>query len=212
MVVAVVNGRGRQLGGRECFFVERWLEREVKSMHKFGFGTVVLALVLAAPAYSTDNMIPVRVTLIKTGISFKFVSKQATPFPLPAPSDDPTAAGGSLTVFDTDNPVNTNTYPLPMGNWLALGNPPGALGFKYKGTGVPGDPCKTVLIKPTVIKGVCKGSDITLATPLAATSSLAGALTIGTGTRYCIACEGDWIKNLTGIFKSINCPAPPLCE
>jgi hypothetical protein len=208
--VAVVDRRRRRWAAARAWWAS--LGKEVKSMRKFGFGTVVLTLVLAAPAYSTDNPIPVKVTVVKTGILFRFVSRQATPFPLPALSDDPTAVGGTLTIFDTDVPGNTNTYPLPMENWLALGNPPGAVGFKYKGTRLAGDPCRIVLIKPTVVKGTCKGPDVSLATPISANGSLAGTLTIGTGTRYCIACEGEWKKNLLGIFKSINCPAPPLCE
>ena len=63
----------------------------------------------------------------------------------------------------TSVPPNSAQSSSPP--WKALGNPPGSKGYKYKGAASPGDPCKVVLLKGTVIKAVCKGAGITLTPP-----------------------------------------------
>lgn len=178
-------------------------------MRKLAFVAMALAVVLAVPARAADNLIPVRVALVKTGIVYKFVSRAGTtPFPLPPPSD--VAAGAVLGVFDTDNLSNLDTYGLPAGAWTALGS---GQGFKYTGTGSAGDPCRIVLVKVNVIKAVCRGSDIKFTTPVSQTGSLGGTLSFNGGfTRYCTDCEGEVIKNVPGIFKSRNCPPPLACQ
>ena len=176
-------------------------------MRKLTLSALALAVVMAAPAYATDYLISVNITLIRTGRIFKFVSRPG-PFSIPSPGgdDDPTIEGGSVTAADTGNLLNQNTYLLPALNWGVIGSG----GFKYRGTGTPGDPCKVVIAKPNVLKGVCKGSDITITTPLAGPA--AATLRLGTGTtRYCMECGGTIKKNDTRLFKAKSCPPPGSC-
>jgi hypothetical protein len=111
----------------------------------------------SATADAADQLIPVRVLVIKPGRLFKFVSKGT--FSLPPGVDNPTVAGGSL-CFDAtaDTVAGGATFALPTSGWKGLGNPAGAKGFKYKGAGSLSDPCKVILLKANVIKGVCKAT------------------------------------------------------
>lgn len=104
------------------------------------------------------------------------------------------------------------TFTLPAGatKWKALGTPPGAKGYKYKGAGIPGDPCKVVLIKPKVVKAVCKGIDVALTLPFQ--GDLAVALTVGTDPkRYCAEFGGTPKGNPATIFKRKDAPPPGMC-
>jgi hypothetical protein len=89
----------------------------------------------------------------------KFVAKPAPNTTFPLPTADPVTEGGTLRLFDLAVSAGDNTYPLPSATpplgWKGLGNPAGSKGFKYKGAGTPSDPCKVVLLKETVIKGLC---------------------------------------------------------
>ena len=112
----------------------------------------------ASAILEPDEPIPGKVGIVKAGKLAKFVSKPAATFPLPDPSNNPATAGATVRFFDTVPHANGDfTFSLPAGGaWTAIGG--GAKGFKYKGTGMPGDPCKVVIIKPKVIKAVCKGT------------------------------------------------------
>src|SRR4029079_12781080 len=107
--------------------------------------TLSIALVVFAPAVicTAAELIPGRIMVIKPGKIAKFVSKGS----FSPPPVDPTVAGAALRIFDTvttpGGGAGDVTYNLPAGSWSGLGNPPGAKGFKYKGSG-----CKIVLIKP----------------------------------------------------------------
>jgi hypothetical protein len=94
-------------------------------------------------------------------------------------------------------------------SWKALGNPAGSKGYKYTGAGTPADPCRVVLVKETVIKGVCKGSGITLAPPFAGDVGI--ILSLGTTDLYCARFEGDIVKTDTTIEKRKDAPAPGAC-
>jgi hypothetical protein len=110
---------------------------------------------------AADELIPGKIVLVKTGKLAKFVSKPppGQTFNLPTGPDDPTVSGGSLRIFDIGTPgAGDALFVLGAGGWSGLGNPPGSKGFKYKGAGAAGDPCKLVLIKEKVIKAVCKGT------------------------------------------------------
>jgi len=82
-------------------------------------------------------------------------------------------------------------------------------GYKYKGAGTPGDPCKAVLMKETVIKGLCKGTGVTLTPPF--TGDIGIVLSVGTTDRYCAQFGGDTVKSDATIEKRKNAPAPGAC-
>ena len=156
------------------------------------------------------HRVPGRVTLIKPGALAKGVAKPLNAGTFNLPSSIPTATGGTLHIFDTDTTAGDNTYSLPAGpQWKGLGSPPGAKGYKYTGTGTPADPCKVVLLKQTVIKGVCRGSGVTLAPPF--TGDVSIVLRLGTTDRYCALFGGDEVKNDPTLTKRKNAPTPAAC-
>ena len=126
------------------------------------------------------------------------------------PAVEGLAAGGSLRLFDVAATAGDDTYPLPAGaGWKGLGKPAGSKGFKYTGAGTSGDPCVVVLIKASVIKGVCRGAGITLTPPFA--GDVGVALSVGTTDRYCAQFGGKSVKNVTAFTKRKKAPAPGAC-
>jgi hypothetical protein len=169
---------------------------------------IVLGAVLTmgwTPAGATDQTIAGTIHIIKTGKLAKVVCAGVS---ITLPSD-PTVGGASLRIKDTGGASLTNTYGLPAANWKGLGNPAGSKGFKYKGTKTPGDPCVVVLVKTNLMKGVCKGADVTTATPA---FSGASAVTLTSGTdRICAQFGGTTVKNVAGSLKRKTAPAPGTC-
>jgi hypothetical protein len=148
-------------------------------------------------AQAADNLIPGKITIIKPGKLAKGIFKPTgVDFPLDGSPLSGFPAGGfaRLEVFDTTAPgAGAVSYDLPQANWKGLGRPAGSKGFKYKGLGTPEDPCKVLLIKPSIIKFVCKGAGVTLTPP--ALGNIAGILTTEPGSRYCGSFGGEEIKN-----------------
>jgi cysteine-rich repeat protein len=156
------------------------------------------------------DVIPGRVVVVRPGSLAKFVAKPTTGGAFGLPSIDPTSAGGTLRIFDTANSAGDDTYNLPSGNaWKGLGNPAGSKGFKYKGQGTPSDPCKVVLVKESVIKGICKGTAIALTPPFAGDVGI--VLSLGTTDHYCAQFGGDTVKTDTTVEKRKNAAAPEAC-
>jgi len=155
----------------------------------------------------------VKINIIKDTKLTKMVAKPVRTFTVPAPlsSGDPTLTGGSLAVADTgDSNGFFTALPVqaaPLG-WKGLGNPAGSSGYKYKGTGTGGDPCKIVLVKETVIKFVCKDDQL-LNPPLTGNSSI--RLQLGADQNYCAEFGGTEVKNVTGLFKHKDAPPPASC-
>ena len=178
----------------------------------------VLALAAWAPAAlaidEPDELIPGKVVVIKSGKLAKFVAKPPTgmTFNLPGMNNFPSAEGATLRIFDTlPGGAGDVTFNLDDSGWTALGNPPGSKGFKYKGSKAsPVDlVCKVVLIKPTVIKGVCKGA-LAFTTPFS--GNVGVILTAGTDSkRYCAEYGGENKKNDAKLTKRKNAPPPPGC-
>src|SRR5262249_42375748 len=90
-----------------------------------------------------------------------------------------------------------HTFNLAASGWTALGNPPGSKGYKYKGlSAVPTDDvCKIVLIKPSVIKAVCKGTSLTVPYTPPFQGPAGIALSAGTASGYCAEFGGTEKKN-----------------
>jgi hypothetical protein len=156
------------------------------------------------------HRLPGRVTIIKPGTLAKFVTKPVTGGTFKLPTANPVADGGSLRIFDTATTAGDNSYTLPLGtSWKGLGNPSGSKGYKYKGAGTPGDPCKAVIVKEKVIKGVCRGSGVTLTPPFSGDVGI--VLRVGTTDRYCAQFGGDEVKNDATLTKRKNAPTPAAC-
>jgi hypothetical protein len=158
-------------------------------------------------ALAADTGMPVVIGIVKPGTLAKFVAKGPT-FPMPPDPDAPSSVGASLGIFDTGGDAGSDTWALPAGAWKGLGKPAGSKGFKYKGAGSGADPCKVVIVKPAVIKAVCKGPGVGLTPPFAGAAAI--VLAAG-GTRYCASLGGEEVKNVTGSFKRKNAPAPLVC-
>ena len=168
---------------------------------------VALGVVLglgAGVAGAADQTIPGKIHIIKTGKLAKLVATGS--FTLP---DDPTSGGASLRIKDMGGASPTNTYNLAAAKWKGLGNPAGSKGYKYKGSGTPGDPCLVVMLKTNLVKFVCKGADVTAATPAFTGDS---AITITSGPdNICAQFGGQTVKNVAGQLKRKGAPAPGAC-
>jgi hypothetical protein len=161
-----------------------------------------------------DELMPGNVAAVEPATFAKFVAKPVKPalFDLPDPSNDPVIDGATLRFFDTVlRPDADFTFTLPTGDgWKLLGSPDNVKGYKYSGAGVPGDPCKIVLIKANVVKALCIGSDVGF--PLPFEGNLGVILTVGTGPKtYCAEFGGTSKGDETEVFKRIAAPAPDGC-
>ena len=180
------------------------------NLHGLVVALACVASLLVAPARAADEPdedMPGRLVLIRPSSPlFKFVSKAATEFALPAASNDPTIEGGSLVVYDGGG-AQSDTYSLPASGWKALGTP--VQGYKYKGAGSPTDPCRVVLVKKRVVKAVCKGSGVTLTTPFGGDVGI--VVTLGTDSKqYCVRFGGTEARNDATLLKRSNAPALPV--
>ena len=75
------------------------------------FVAALLALILVTPAHAVDEpdeLVPGRITVVKTATTFTFTGKPATGtvLDLPDPANNPTFEGGTLTVTDTGDATN----------------------------------------------------------------------------------------------------------
>ena len=160
-----------------------------------------------------DELLPGQIAIVKAGKLAKFVAKSASPsgFSLPDASNDPSANGGTLHFFDTVARASADfTFPLPAGaGWSRIGSPSNVKGYKYKGAGTAGDPCVVVLIKPKIVKAVCKGSAVGFTLPF--DGDLGVVLTVGSAKRYCADFGGASNGNPATVFKHKAAPAPGTC-
>jgi hypothetical protein len=186
------------------------------AVRRLGLVAGIAAICLAAagaPARAATVPIPGKLIIIKSGKLTKFISKPtAGNFPLPAVggSGDPTLTDASFSVVDNVDNSRAFFADLPPSSWKGLGTPAGLKGFKYKGAGIPGDPCKVVLVKGTVIKAVCK-DDQFLDPPLPGAPSV--KIRLGS-ISYSSLFGGLEIKNVSGIYKAAfapECVPSPLC-
>jgi hypothetical protein len=178
-------------------------------------GLVLLGAALASgPARGADEAMPGKLIIVKPGRLAKFIAKPPTggSFSLPTGASDPTVGGGELRFFKGDR---ADTFALPVQaaprGWKALGNPPGSKGFKYKGAALTTDPCKVVLVKERIVKGVCRGGRIHFDPPVTGDAGI--LLTVGaTPKTYLALWGGDTSSNTATLFKRRNAPPPPACD
>ena len=145
--------------------------------------------------------LPLRLALVKPTRLFRFVAGGS--FPLPDLAlDDPRTEGGTLTFTGTTGGAS---YFLASGGWRGLGpKKDGSKGFRFKGF-----PCRTIIVKRTVVKGLCKSDTGTIGLP--EPGPLRVVLRIGDATRYCGECGGVAKGNGDAVFKRKACAAPAGC-
>lgn len=182
------------------------------SARMFAVGAALVAL-CGAPALANDEadeLMPGKIIIVKPGKLAKFIAKPAGSFDLPNTANDPSSEGASLRIRDLGG-SDDDTYNLPASGWKGLGTPPGAKGYKYKGAGTLGDPCKVVLVKANIVKAVCKGAGMTLTPPF--TGAAAIRLDVGTDTKsYCAQFGGTDVKNTVDLLKRKTANAPGACS
>src|SRR4026209_257869 len=146
-------------------------------------------LLLVAPAVANDepdDLVPGRITVVKTATTFKFTGKPTTGvLDLRNPGNNPHSKAGTSSVAGrAAGPPGTASFPWPPGaGWRRLPADPSRplRGYRYNGAGTPTDPCRVVLVRETVVKATCKGSGVTLTTPFS--GDVAIVLTIGTDSK-----------------------------
>lgn len=164
------------------------------------------ALLVPVVASAIDVRMPGRTGLVRFGEqsgilkSQKSISKplKGTSFPFPAASgpDDPRTVGGTWRRCIVGQAGPCDKIPLDASRWVGLGNPAGSKGWKYKGLGIPADPCTTVVIKRNVVRAICKGDggiDDDFVLPVGA-SNVGDELIIGS-MRYCNEFEPPYVKD-----------------
>jgi hypothetical protein len=171
---------------------------------------VIAALMLVAPvgaAFASDEpdefIVLGKSAVLQTGKFVKCIVRPSVPggtLDLPnVPENDPTIEGGSIKFYERGNPTNQNTFLLPPTGWKKRGDPLAPMAFSYHGLGLPGDPCRKVLVNAHRVSAMCKGADVTLAPPFA-DPTLGVTLTIGTDSkRYCPVFGAR--KNEPGFFR-----------
>jgi hypothetical protein len=164
-------------------------------------------------SHAADELLPGKLAVIKPGKVLKVLARPAPATEFLMPDSAPPTEGVSLRLFDTvlrDAGDFTFTLPPSPTKWKALGSPLGSRGYKYRGDGTAADPCVAVVIKPRVIKAICKGSAVGFILPFQ--DSLGVVLAVGTDSRrYCALFGGAPKGSPLSIFKRTGAPPPPGC-
>jgi hypothetical protein len=189
-------------------------------------GLVAAGLVLAGVAWAAEQSgpLPGKIHVVKPAKLIKLVAKSKAidpdTFDLPdaGGAEDPTINGATLVFADLGLAGGSVAYELDASGWSALGNPPGAKGYKYKSkddvnVALPKEACTVVLIKDKTIKAVCKKSSVTLDTPYAGLAAINLGIPGGTAAaiQYCWEFGGDTKKNDDKLLKRKDAPAPGGC-
>jgi outer membrane protein assembly factor BamB len=134
----------------------------------------------------------------------------------PGTPGDPTLGGGELRVL---NPISLEetVISLPPGNWVGLGNPAGARGYKYRDRSPSRGPCRTALIKHGKLKTACKGRQIGFTLDEVSQVSLAATFGLGIDRAYCMEFGGtiqqdkQAVSGKTGVFNAKDARVPLVC-
>jgi len=165
------------------------------------------ALAVAAPLAhaAPDQLMACAVVLVKPHGAAKFVCRGT--FTLPSPAEDPTVGGARILVEDRARPGG-NAINLGSAGWMGLGRPPGSKGFRYHDTLF----CPTVIVKPSVVKGVCTGLGY-VSLPLVGPAGVSLEMPANAPRRrYCAeAGGGSVIRNDASVFRARQTSPPSLC-
>jgi hypothetical protein len=174
--------------------------------------TLMLVWSSAVPimADDPDELMPCVSVVVKPGRLAKFVCKPAAGGAFPLPTF--VVNSGGLRIHDLLG-LSDDDFPLDVVPWTGLGDPPGSLGWKYHGTRQDGDPCSVVLVKPTVVKGVCRGADVSLVTPFAGDAGIVLKVeSLDSRNRYCARFGGREVRNDETALKRKKADAPGACS
>lgn len=160
--------------------------RAVRGIFPCMLTVALLTAANGAPARAIDVPVPGTLLRVELGVETRFIARaeRGHTFPLPDPNDMPPINLASPPRFGEcilTDPSDWILRELDGGTWTALGNPPGAKGFKYEGAGTPADPCRVVEIKPRSIRAICLGGtdpdfDIPVAPGIAGVKLMAGGV------------------------------------
>jgi hypothetical protein len=136
-------------------------------------------------------------------------------------SQDPSAGGATIEISSN---TQTAVILVPGGpNWTALGNPPGAKGYKYRDPELDDGACKVVIAKPGVLfRAVCFGAGIGFALSDDTQDAIDVTVQLGDDQVHCMSFssgsgtilkdEGTGIKPTgVGLFKAKDATAPGSC-
>lgn len=181
-----------------------------------------LGLVLGSPLGATandepDSLVPCDYITIRpgkvSGVGARLRFRCKGPVDLPdEPANDPQLEGGTLRIFDLGGNAGDDTYTLDAANWTRIpSNPLNPLrGFRYRGASSAVEPCKVVLVRDNVVRGVCKNQGMTLTPPFSGETAI--VLTVGADSkRYCGQLGGTTLFNQTKLWRR-NAPAPGACS
>lgn len=186
---------------------------------------LALAPVLTGGAGAIDVPIPGSLGLTRAGpgVLVKLVSRRGRnepPFPVPqaGSADDPRVVGGSflrctcaggLGAACVPTPGPWTPIPLAASGWRAIGS--SGAGWRYRGAGTPDDPCRLVVVRPRLIRAVCKGpSAIDPLFQQPVVHAVADELRIG-GIRYCAQWLFSFRRNDFVTWKDRRQAAPDGC-
>lgn len=169
---------------------------------------VALASVSIARGPQPDEELPGKFVVFNPTRGFEF-SARGRSFTLPDALHDPTVAGADLRVIPLDL-LGGVIIPLPAEGWVALGDPPGAKGYRFRGRGLAGSSAEscTVSIRPTAVRVRCEDPRF-VNVPLPLSGRLRVAIVAGGGKRYCATFGGETLENDTSWLKRRNARPGP---
>ena len=170
--------------------------------------------VTSTSSTSSSTLAPALVPGRRLVVNHSSVRFEARPAPnedFPLPAADPTVVGGAFRIFDTMlGGGNTNTdIALPPSGWEGLGRPAGTRGWRYRGEVTPDDPCRIVLVKPRMLKVLCRGAGLSLSTQFADDAGV--VLSLGATDRYCATFGGLHVREDVFALIRKRAPAPVSC-
>lgn len=183
---------------------------------------LILCAIVPARAAAVDELVSARSALVIPGKVATFSSQArqqpgGAPFALPAPgsADDPTLHGAKLSFADVGLVGGSVQYALDASGWRALGTPPGASGYRYRGRDDVVDPnpkgtCRSVILRTDSIRAVCR-DDVPLTTPFGDAATVVLAMGSAPTFRYCAELGGDETRNGASSLKRKNAPPPVAC-
>jgi len=128
---------------------------------------------------------------------------------------DPRTAG--VTVRLARGVDEIDDIVLQASGWKAVGNPPGATGYRYADKAQLNGPCKKASIVPArKLRAVCSGSQLDFTLDEASQGTLTVTVQPGAGLRSCMMFGGTVVKDTSsaggvGRFKAKDAPAPASC-
>jgi hypothetical protein len=141
------------------------------------------------------------------GTKLRLAAEPAGSLELPAAEHAPTEGGATLTVSDGAAVGSALAFDLPAAGWEALGKPPGASGWRFRGA--KGDPCRKVRLGDQGLRARCEGAGLALP----AAGPVEVVFTASAAKRYCATFGGTEKRNDAKRLQrvkaaSAGCPAP----